>query len=82
MTRRKTVKTKDKMENRCTLGVTEVKTVTPEYGMGHTGYNNTGEHTCFLVKSIAVISLRWEASSEGWQPQTKHVSCFLMEKNA
>lgn len=29
MTRRKTVKTKDKMENRCTLGVTEVKTVTP-----------------------------------------------------
>lgn len=82
MTRRKTAKTKDKMQNRCTSGLIEVKTVTPEYGMGGICFSNAGEHTRSLVKTIAVISLRWEATPEGWQPQTKHVSCVLMEKNA
>lgn len=34
MTRRKPVTTKDKMQNSSPLGVTEVQTVTPEYGIG------------------------------------------------
>lgn len=53
------------MQNRCTSGLTEVKTVTPEYGMGDICCSNAGEHTRSLVKTIAVISLRWEATPEG-----------------
>lgn len=81
MTRRKTVRTKEKNVKEVELrGLLRSKLWPPEYGMGEVCCKNTGEHVCLLVQAMAVIRLRWKDSRE--QPQTKHGSRVLMEKNA